>query len=83
MGSEGAYSYVEMVALWVAEKRYFTNRPMPDISRTGRWQDVGHYSSDRVAQTTRVGCGLATGGGQDYLVCRYSPPGNVFGQKAF
>lgn len=83
MGSAGAYSYAEMVGLWVAEQRYFTNRSMPDISTTGHWQDVGHYTQVVWRGTTRVGCALATGGGQDYLVCRYSPPGNVTGLRAF
>jgi hypothetical protein len=82
MGSEGAYSYAEMVSYWVVEKRSFTNGAMPAISTTGRWQDVGHYSQMIWRTTTRFGCALASGGGQDYLACRYSPPGNVMGQKA-
>jgi hypothetical protein len=82
-GTAGAYSYAEMVGLWVAEKRYFTNQPMPGISTTGRWEDVGHYTQVVWRGTTRVGCALATGGGQDYLVCRYTPPGNVIGLKAY
>jgi hypothetical protein len=82
-GTAGAYSYAEMVGLWVAEKRYFTNGPMPAISTTGRWQDVGHYTQVVWRGTTRVGCALSTGGGQDYLVCRYAPPGNVIGLRTF
>ena len=29
----------------------------------------------------RVGCALYPAGAWDYLICRYSPPGNVVGQK--
>ncbi|MDB5678938.1 CAP domain-containing protein [Sphingomonas bacterium] len=83
MGSAGAYSYIEMIALWIGEKRYFTNGAFPAISTSGRWQDVGHYTQIVWRGTTRVGCALAIGGGQDYLVCRYAPPGNVVGLKAF
>ena len=82
-GTAGAYSYMEMIALWVGEKRDFANGAFPAVSTTGRWQDVGHYTQIVWRGTTRVGCALATGGGQDYLVCRYSPPGNVWGQKAY
>ena len=53
---------------------------MPGISRTGRWQDAGHYSQMIWRNTTRIGCAMAGGG---FLVCRYAPPGNFTGQKAF
>ena len=77
MGSADAYSYAEMVRYWVAEGRNFTNGAFPAISTTGQWAAVGHYSQIVWRDTTRVGCAIATGGGRDYLVCRYSPPGNV------
>ena len=31
--------------------------------------------------TQKVGCAVAPGGGQDWLVCRYWPAGNTMGQK--
>jgi len=34
-------------------------------------------------KTTEVGGAIATGGGNDVLVCRYSPPGNVIGEPVF
>lgn len=82
-GTRGAYSYREMVDLWVAEKKDFTNRPTPNFSRTGRFGDVGHYTQIVWRATTAVGCGLASNETDDYLVCRYSPAGNVWGQAAF
>jgi hypothetical protein len=33
--------------------------------------------------TMTVGCALASNRDNDYLVCRYSPAGNVVGQRAF
>lgn len=82
-GTAGVYAYSEMVALWVDERSYFRNGAMPDISTSGKWTDAGHYSQIVWRSTTRVGCGLATGGGNDYLVCRYSPPGNMIGSRVF
>ncbi|HEX4693326.1 CAP family protein [Sphingomonas sp.] len=83
MGSAGSYSYEEMVRFWVEEGRNFTDGVFPAISINGQWSSVGHYSQIVWRDTTRVGCALATGDGHDYLVCRYSPPGNVWGRKVF
>ena len=82
-GTRGAYSYREMVDLWVGERRDFINRPTPNFSRTGNFGDVGHYTQIVWRGTTAVGCGLASNDRDDYLVCRYSPAGNVWGQAAY
>ena len=82
-GTRGAYSYAEMVDLWVAEKKDFVNLPTPDFSRTGKFGDVGHYTQIVWHSTTRVGCALASNATDDYVVCRYSPPGNVMGERTF
>jgi hypothetical protein len=49
------------------------------VSKTGNWQDVGHYTQVIWRGTTKVGCGFASDGTNDYLVCRYSPAGNMDG----
>lgn len=82
-GTRDAYSYPEMVGLWVAEKKDFVNRSAPDVSRTGRGEDVGHYTQIVWRTTTRFGCALASSKTDDYLVCRYAPAGNIIGVKAF
>lgn len=82
-GTRDAYAYREMVDLWVAEQKDFVNRPTPGFSRSGRWEDVAHYTQIVWRGTTRVGCALASNATDDYLVCRYSPPGNVVGEVAF
>lgn len=82
-GTRGAYSYAEMVDAWVAEKRDFVNAPTPNFSRTGRWGDVAHYTQIVWRGTTRVGCALEASRSADYLVCRYTPAGNVVGQRAY
>ncbi|WP_242139623.1 MULTISPECIES: CAP domain-containing protein [unclassified Sphingomonas] len=80
-GTRGAYSYREMVDLWVAEKKDFVDAVTPDFSRTGRGEDVAHYTQIIWRATTRVGCALRSSREDDYLVCRYSPPGNVIGER--
>ncbi|WP_353205550.1 CAP domain-containing protein [Sphingomonas sp.] len=82
VGSRGAYRYDEMARLWVDEGRAYTGGAIPNISRTGRWQDVGHYTQIIWRRTTQVGCAVASSRRDDYLVCRYTPPGNVWGRRA-
>jgi hypothetical protein len=82
-GTAGAFSYTQMVDGWGSEKRYFVNGTFPNVSSTGNWYDVGHYTQIIWRNTKAVGCGVARGGGNDILVCRYSPPGNYQGQKVY
>jgi hypothetical protein len=83
MGTAGAFGPEAMVGLWAAERRDYVAGVFPKVSLTRSWSDVGHYTQMAWRQTREVGCGLATDGRRDYLVCRYSPPGNVIGQRAF
>ena len=82
-GTRYAYAYAEMMGHWVAEQSDFINMPTPGFSRTGKVEDVAHYTQIVWRGSTRVGCAMASSKTDDYLVCRYSPPGNVFGQKAY
>ena len=66
----------QMLRNWVVEKRNFVAGVYPAVSRTGRWEDVSHYTQIIWPTTTRVGCGLARGRGNQWLVCRYTPGGN-------
>ncbi len=79
MGTPG-YSTAEMVGSWIAEKRHFNDGRFPAVSTTGRWADVGHYTQVIWPGTKAVGCASAKGDGYIYLVCRYSPAGNVIGE---
>ncbi|QIG52951.1 hypothetical protein G6N82_01135 [Altererythrobacter sp. BO-6] len=82
-GTASRFSHQSMVGAWIGEKQYYLHDRFPYVSSTGNWQDVGHYTQIIWRSTTRLGCGLATGGNWDYLVCRYAPPGNVSGQYAY
>ncbi len=82
-GTRGAYAYDEMVGHWVAEKRDFVNGVTPDSSRTGRWEDIGHYAQIVWRNSREVGCAMASNAKDDFLVCRYAPSGNVVGERAY
>lgn len=81
MGTRGAYALEEMAGGWAGEKRLFRPGVFPKVSRSGNWSDVGHYTQMIWKGTSRVGCAVHTGRDWDFLVCRYSPPGNVVGQR--
>jgi len=81
-GTTGAFSYVQMVDFWGSEKKDFSYGVFPDC-RTSNTAVVGHYTQMVWKNTTSVGCALASNGKTDYLVCRYSPPGNVEGEKPY
>lgn len=80
MGTRGAYGLEEMAGSWAAEKSLFRPGVFPDVSRSGKWSDVGHYTQMIWKGTARVGCAIHTGRDWDFLICRYSPQGNVVGQ---
>jgi Cysteine-rich secretory protein family len=82
-GSTGAFSVTQLVDMWGGEKQYFINGTFPDVSSTGNWMDVGHYTQVVWRNTTEVGCGLASGNGNDVLVCHYNLAGNFMGQPVY
>ncbi len=81
MGTAGYYGARTMVETFLDEKRHFSPGEFPNVSRTGRWQDVGHYTQIIWPNTKEVGCAVAQGKGNDFLVCRYRPGGNWIGQR--
>jgi hypothetical protein len=80
MGQQGRFHPEEMVAAWSNEKSLFFPGAFPNVSRTGNWVDVAHYTQMIWKTTTHVGCAIYRDGGWDYLICRYSPPGNRDGK---
>jgi hypothetical protein len=81
-GSANAFSYSQMVAFWGGERKDFKYGVFPDCGVT-RGAMIGHYTQIVWRNTNSVGCALASNGSNDYLVCRYSPAGNVVGEKPY
>lgn len=81
-GTANAFSFSDMVNAWGAEKKFYRDGVFPEC-RMSRSAVVGHYTQLVWRNTTAVGCALVGNGQHDYLVCRYSPPGNMIGQKPY
>ena len=83
MATTGYMNDQQLAGMWVAEKHHFMPGLFPFVSRTGNWSDVSHYTQMVWKGTTHVGCAKWRGGGNDYLICRYSPPGNRDGKPVY
>lgn len=95
MAWHGTMTAEQLVGLWSREKlllepgssgpncpQQFGCVRFPATSQTGRWEDIAHYTQMVWPTTTRVGCAIYSAD-WDYLVCRYSPPGNIDGKPIF
>jgi hypothetical protein len=80
-GTSDAYPPESMVGLWLAEKRDFKPGTFPSNSRSNDVSKVSHYTQLIWANTNAVGCALGRGREEEFLVCRYTRPGNVIGEK--
>ena len=80
MGTRGAYAPEAMVGYFIAERSDFRPGAFPAVARDGHWEHVGHYTQLVWRDTRAVGCAVASDRAEDYLVCRYYPPGNVEGE---
>jgi len=82
-GSKNTYTTKSLIALWTNEKKNFINKKWPNVSKTGKWSDVAHYSQIVWRNTKEVGCATATNTKQRFIVCHYKPSGNWIGSIAY
>jgi hypothetical protein len=80
----GTMSPEALVDMWSRERQLMVpgSYLFPATSRTGRWEDIAHYTQMVWPTTTHVGCAIYSAD-WDYLICRYSPPGNKDGKPIF
>ncbi|TPX13057.1 uncharacterized protein E0L32_006483 [Thyridium curvatum] len=65
---------------WIAEKPNYHNEVIPQ----GNFEAYGHYTQCVWKGTTKVGIASAKGAnGAVYVVARYSPAGNIVGQRPY
>jgi len=79
MGTRTAYSYEQMIGQLVDERRFYRPGRFPNVSETGQWSHVAHYTQIVWPTSQRLGCATASNRTHDYLVCRYFPAGNIVG----
>jgi cysteine-rich secretory family protein len=82
MAWHGTMNAAQIVGLWADEKKLMQPGLFPAVSRSGNWEDVGHYTQMVWPTTTHVGCAIYSTN-WDYLICRYTPPGNQEGKPVF
>lgn len=75
----GSLSPLGMVQRWGNERRNFRPGKFPDVTIDGNINSVLHYSQMIWPTTTDVGCAHHADARFDWLICRYSPPGNKDG----
>ncbi len=80
-GQRGIFSDEVMVGVMVDEAKHFRPGVFPNVSRTGDWSKVAHFTQIVWPTTTEVGCALASSPTTDYFVCRYAPTGNKDGYQ--
>ncbi|HYA84919.1 MAG TPA: CAP domain-containing protein [Candidatus Bathyarchaeia archaeon] len=72
-------STAQLVQFWVNEKAKWHSGT---ILTEANWYPTGHYTQMIWKTTTHIGCATASGGNV-YLSCHYSPPGNYMGQSPY
>jgi hypothetical protein len=84
MAWHGTMSPEQLVGMWSNERQLLEpgSYLFPGVSATGRWEDIAHYTQMVWPTTTHVGCAIYSAD-WDYLICRYSPPGNKDGKPIF
>lgn len=69
-------------------RMWYDEEPLYDYNNPGFSSETGHFTQVVWKGTTEIGCGFATGCGNDWpymsnvWVCQYNPPGNYIGDFA-
>ena len=66
MGTADAFRYPEMLDFWLGERTHAKSGRFPDVSKTGNWMDVAHYTQIVWPTTKQVGCALAKNASDEF-----------------
>ncbi|KAJ4781126.1 hypothetical protein LUZ62_065383 [Rhynchospora pubera] len=79
-GNPGGLYLIDAVYRWAEEKQFYDYKTNKCVAG----QKCGHYTQLVWARTLRVGCAKETcHNGDDFMICSYSPAGNIKGQKPY
>jgi pathogenesis-related protein 1 len=81
--SGNEWTAVDAVNFWAAEKQYYDHDTNTCSAPSG--QSCGHYTQVVWSDTVAIGCGgvVCDGATGVFIICSYSPPGNVEGQAPY
>jgi len=83
VGTGTEWNMLDAVNLWVAEKQYYDHATNTCSAPAG--QSCDQYKQVVWRDTKAIGCAgvVCDGGAGVYIICDYSPPGNVVGQTPY
>ncbi|KAL5707213.1 hypothetical protein ACHQM5_025290 [Ranunculus cassubicifolius] len=78
--SNNALTYTAAVNMWVSERQYYDY----NSNSCASGKACGHYTQVVWRASVNVGCGgVICNSGATFIICNYSPPGNVVGRKPY
>ncbi|THU74616.1 hypothetical protein C4D60_Mb04t35260 [Musa balbisiana] len=80
-GTGRAYTLTDAVNVWISEKQYYDY----ENNSCADGQVCGHYTQVVWQTTTAIGCAWTqcSDGNGIFIVCEYSPAGNLVGQRPY
>ncbi|KAL6012832.1 hypothetical protein ACLOJK_003321 [Asimina triloba] len=79
-GSGREFTAADAVNSWAAERQYYDYR----TNTCARGKVCGHYTQVVWRNSVRLGCArVKCNNGAIFIICNYSPPGNVAGQRPY